>query len=226
MDRQLRLEDVAAVQSRVSWGAVVGGSLVALTVYLLLGLLLGGIGLALAGSGMRENGVTWYAAITGIVSLVIAMFCGGCVTSQLTAGETRKETLIHGTLTWALVTAVTIWMVMMGARAGYNALLGVAVFASNESSMTWDQMARDAGISQTQIDQLKQSAKNPTPPTPPLVKDVQQDMLLATWATFIGAVLGIGAAIVGALYGSGPTPRLFPVAPTIVEQTEAVAPRT
>jgi len=226
MDRQLRLEDVAAVQSRVSWGAVVGGSLVALTVYLLLGLLLGGIGLALAGSGMRENGVTWYAAITGIVSLVIAMFCGGCVTSQLTAGETRKETLIHGTLTWALVTAVTIWMVMMGARAGYNALLGVAVFASNESSMTWDQMARDAGISQTQIDQLKQTAKSPTPPTPPLVKDVQQDMLLATWATFSGAVLGIGAAIVGALYGSGPTPRLFPAAPTIVEQTEPVAPRT
>jgi hypothetical protein len=227
MDRQLRIEDVAAVQSRVSWGAIVGGSLVALTVYLLLGLLLGGIGLALAGSGMRENGVTWYAAITGIVSLVIAMFCGGCVTSQLTAGETRKETLIHGTLTWALVTAVTIWMVMMGARAGFNALLGVAVFASNESSMTWDQMARDAGISQSQIDQMKQSANNnPTPPTPPLVKDVRQDMMLATWATFIGAVLGIGAAILGALYGSGPTLRMFRVAPAIVEQTEAVTPQT
>jgi hypothetical protein len=226
MDRQLRIEDVAAVQSRVSWGAIVGGSLIALTVYLLLGLLLGGIGLSLTESGVRSGAVTWYAAIAGILSMIVAMFCGGCVTSQLTAGETRSETLIHGTLTWALVTAITIWMVMMGARAGYNALLGTAVFANNESGLTWEQMARNSGVPQERIDQWKQGManNNAAPQTSP--QEVRQGALMATWATFIGTLLGIGAAILGALYGMGPTLRLFPVAPTIVEQTEVAAPRT
>jgi len=224
MDRQLRIEDVAAVKSRVSWGAIVGGSLVALTVYLVLGLFLGGIGLSLTDGGVRSGAVTWYAAIAGIITMIVAMFCGGCVTSVLTVGETRGETLIHGTLTWALVTAITLWMVMMGARVGYNAMLGAAVFTNAQNNANWEQTAREAGVPQDRIDQWKQDANTNTTPQMS-TEDVRRSGLIATWSAFVGTVLGIGAAILGALYGAGPTLRLFPVATVMVEQQE-VTPRT
>jgi hypothetical protein len=45
---------------------------------------------------------------------------------------------------------------------------------------------------------------------PQLREDVRQGALTATWATFAGTLLSIGAAVLGALAGMGPTFRLFP----------------
>ena len=54
MDRGIRIEDVAGLKSRVSWGAIIGGSLIALAAYVILGLFFAGVGLSLTEAGVRN----------------------------------------------------------------------------------------------------------------------------------------------------------------------------
>ncbi|MFO0850544.1 MAG: hypothetical protein U0871_18595 [Gemmataceae bacterium] len=233
MDREVRFEDVAGLQSRVSWGAIIAGSVIALAVYMLLALFFAGLGLALTEAGVRAGTATNIAVVCSVISWVAALFCGGCVTTQLTAGETRREAWIHGVLTWAAVTALTLMMVGMGLRGGYNALLGAALVGSNvtdaNGQTNWEQAARQAGVPQERIDQIKQGLRpeniREQANNPETRQDVRQGALVATWATFAGTLLSIGAAILGALAGMGPTFRLFPRTAAITTATTVTAER-
>src|SRR5688572_3816839 len=144
-NREVQFEDVVGLKSRISWGAVLAGSVVAFAIYLVLTLLFTGVGLSLSEAGVRAGVIGTGAVIAGVVSIVLALFCGGCVTTQLTAGETRQEAVIHGVLTWATVTGLSLFMVGMGVKAGYNAALGAA-YASNVADErfrpNWEQAAR------------------------------------------------------------------------------------
>ena len=157
-NREVRFEDVVGLKSRISWGAVIAGSVVALAVYLLLTLFFTGLGLSLSEAGVRQGVIGTGAIICGIVSIVVALFCGGYVTTQLTAGETKQEAVIHGVLTWATVTGLSLFLVAMGVRAGYNAALGAA-YAANATDdrfrPNWEQAARDAGVPQADIDRAR-----------------------------------------------------------------------
>jgi uncharacterized Tic20 family protein len=220
IDRGVRIEDVAALRSRVSWAAVFGGGVIALAVYLVLSLLFAGVGLSMTEAGVRAGAVTWVEIIAGIVSLLVALFVGGWVTTQLTAGETRQEAWIHGVLTWAVVTAVAVGMVGMGMRGGYNALLGAALVA-NEANANWEAAARQSGIPQERIDQWKQGL-NPENlrnevQRPENVAAARRAAMIAAWSTLAGTLLSIGAAILGAFAGMGPSFRLFPAA-VVTEQ--------
>ena len=124
--QQVRYEDVAGVKSRVSWGAVMGGSVVTLASYLLFSLLLAGMGLAISEAGADGRNVALGTVLVGVFCMALALFAGGWVTTQMTAGETKCESVIYGILTWATVTAISLATVGMGMRAGYHGLLGAA----------------------------------------------------------------------------------------------------
>src|SRR5690242_15146459 len=97
-------EDVSQVCSQISWGALFGGMVVALAVYLILTLLFLGIGVSLNEHAIRSNAFGIAAVVAAVVTVVVAMFLGGWVTTQLTAGETHREAVIHGILCWAAFT--------------------------------------------------------------------------------------------------------------------------
>ena len=65
--QQVRYEDVAGVKSRVSWGAVMGGSVVTLASYLLFSLLLAGMGLAIAEAGADGRNVELGTVLVGVL---------------------------------------------------------------------------------------------------------------------------------------------------------------
>src|SRR5205085_12432141 len=134
-----------------------------------------------------------------------------CVTTQLTAGETKQEAVIHGVLTWATVTGLSLFLVAMGVRAGYNAALGAA-YATNSTDErfrpNWEQAARDAGVPQADIDRARQNIQPDNVrrnlQDPQFQDRVRDNAMAAAWITLAGTLLAMGAAIGGALFGSGP----------------------
>jgi ABC-type transport system involved in multi-copper enzyme maturation permease subunit len=213
------IEDLVAVRSRISWGAILGGATVAIASYLLLTLLGSAIGLSVHESVDRET-FGWSALIWAIVVSALAMFLGGWVTSLCTAGETKREAVMYGVITWGVVLALILWLVASGVGAGVNAMMGMAqVAATADANNNWMAAARQAGVSQETIDQWRQSIQNAPaqanqaaqdPANQEAVKDAAQK---ATWGALAGMVLSLAASIAGALTGAGPTFGIFRVAP-------------
>jgi hypothetical protein len=217
----VHLSDVAGVRSRVSWGALLGGAVIALAVALVFTFLFAAIGVSLRDTDIRAETVGVAAIVAAIATLAASLFLGGWVTSQLTAGETRQEAVIYGVLTWALVTAASMMMVGMGVRAGYFALLGGTMVAQNSQTVqqrSWEDLARDAGVSQASIDAARANldpARARAAANDPANRErAGQAAVAASWGALIALLVSIGASIGGAVAGSGPQFRLFPPAAT------------
>src|SRR5690349_4557248 len=119
----VRAEDLLPVGSRVSWGAILAGAVVALAVYLVLTLLGSAVGLSVS-DDVRSGTLGTGAAVWAILSTVVALFLGGWVTSQTTVGENKTEAIIHGVIMWGVVLFLMLWLVSTGLRTGFNALWG------------------------------------------------------------------------------------------------------
>ncbi|MEX2175027.1 MAG: hypothetical protein WD872_11740 [Pirellulaceae bacterium] len=226
---EIRFEDLVPVGSRVSWGAILAGAVVALAVCFVLTLLGTAIGFSVSDNVDGES-LGYGAAIWAVVATVFALFVGGWVTSQCCVGENQKEAAVHGIIMWGTVMAMLLWMVASGISSGFNAMLEVANVAGqaaeNTSTDTWQTMARNAGISQTQIDQMQENTATATADarqaaTDPANQEAAQEVATqATWWTLGGTALSMVAAIGGALMGAGPT---FRVLTTSVWQRPALA---
>ena len=78
------------MKSRVSWSAILGGSVIAIACYIVLTLLMGAIGVSLTETNLRANTIAIGILVAMILTMVVALFVGGWVSSQLTAGENRQ----------------------------------------------------------------------------------------------------------------------------------------
>ena len=222
-DQPVRYEDVTGVKSRVSWGAVMGGSVVTLASYLLFSLLLAGLGLAISEAGADGTKVGLGTVLVGVFCMGLALFAGGWVTTQLTAGETKCESVVYGILTWATVTALSLYVVGMGVRAGYHGLVGAAYAAQAASPEltqdNWEVTARRAGLPQAKIDELQAKRDRTVEDVKKAIDDpdkraeyreaARKTAMMSTWTALVGTLLAMGCAIAGALVGSGPEFRLI-----------------
>lgn len=94
-----------------AWGAVFAGALVALMITFLLNLLFAGIGLANFDPATSNNPLSGYgtASIVAIVVInVVALFLGGMIAGRLSGSPRRGDAVIHGVLTWSVLTIGTI----------------------------------------------------------------------------------------------------------------------
>ncbi|MFD2574269.1 hypothetical protein ACFSUS_26785 [Spirosoma soli] len=107
-DRPSRMDFI----KRISWSAVFAGVLVAIVTQMLLTLLGLGIGLgtidpveeANPTAGLGIGSAIWYG-----VSSLISLFLGGWVAGRLASAPRTFDGVIHGVLTWCLVTLLTIY---------------------------------------------------------------------------------------------------------------------
>jgi hypothetical protein len=205
-----RTEDLLPVGSRVSWGAIFAGAMVALALYLLFSVLGTAIGLTVS-SDVEADELGTGAAIYAILVNLIALFVGGWVTSQCAVGENKLEAGVYGVILWGVVFAILLWLMVSGVRMGFNAVMGEAS-GSGAASLAAPQITpgglRDslgigAGQSQPQGTPQQPSAAASAPPD---VRAVASDprTVEAAWWTFGGILLSMVAAIGGALAGSGP----------------------
>jgi hypothetical protein len=217
VQQPVRYEDVAQLHSRISWGAIIAGGVTALACSLVLTLLFAGIGLSLTATDIRSNSLEIGALVAAVVTIIVSMFVGGWVTTQLTAGETSREAVIHGVLVWAAVTGASLCMALSGARAtGYFALVGGAMVSQNAN--TWQDAARQANIPQARIDQwqtdLRAANLQAAAADPQNQEQARRAAIITAWTALLGVLLSMGAAIGGALAGCGPNFRLFPATVT------------
>jgi hypothetical protein len=138
-----------------------------------------------------------WAIITGLV----AFFCGGCVTSRCTAGESRTEAAIYGTILWGLTVTLLLWVSGTAMRTGFTAVVGSAdVTTAAPPPSTWEEAARRAGLSDEQVARLR--AEMPTE------GQVLATSTAAAWWSLAGIIASLFAAVGGAVAGAGPRPRV------------------
>jgi hypothetical protein len=116
MERQITYQDRpfdrTNFMKRISWSAVFAGVLVAIVTQMLLTLLGLGIGLGTIDPVEETNptaGLGIGSAIWYIVSSLISLFLGGWVAGRLASAPRLFDGVIHGVLTWCLVTLLTIY---------------------------------------------------------------------------------------------------------------------
>ncbi|NML63852.1 hypothetical protein HHL22_01410 [Hymenobacter sp. RP-2-7] len=98
---------------RISWGAVLAGTVLAIALQLALSLLGLGIGLGTIDPLTEQNpmsGIGMGAAIWWVVTMLGSLFLGATVAGRL-AGMPRSSTgMLHGLLTWSVVTLFTFYL--------------------------------------------------------------------------------------------------------------------
>jgi hypothetical protein len=208
--RVARTEDFMAVGSRISWGAIFAGGVMALATFLLLTLLGGSIGLSIRDEINADTfGTT--ASIWAIASTIIALFVGGYITSRCTVGENAAESVVHGLIMWGVVFAVIVWLTATGVRAGFNAMIGVASVGTNAMqgvNQNWEALAEQAGVPPERIEEWREQAAASA--QDPVNQEEAADVAMqASWWTLFGVMLSMVAAALGAFLGSGPRVRIL-----------------
>lgn len=218
-DTPVHAEDVIPVRSRISWGAILAGSVLALALYFLLTLLGAAVGLSI-NDRVSNRGLEIGAVIWAILVTAGCLFIGGFVASQLTTGENKTEGGLYGILVWAATFGMLLLLMATGVRAGFNALVGLATPASNVAAnpnANWEAVARQHGATDADIERFRTNVNN----APAAVQDairnpenrqlVEENATRAAWYSFGGALVSMIAAALGGLVGAGPTFRLFTI---------------
>ena len=118
-----------APHKRISWGAVFAGALLALVTQLALSLLGAGIGLSTIDpmqeqnpmSGIGTGAIIWYG-----ISTLVALYVGGMVAGRLAGAPRRTDGLLHGLLSWGLVTLFTFYLLTTAVGRIISGVGGVA----------------------------------------------------------------------------------------------------
>ena len=171
-----------SVRSRISWGAILAGAAVAMAIYALLMALGVAVGMSVSDDVDRSTLGT-SAGVWGFISLLIALFAGGWVTTQVTTGESRTEAILYGVVLWATTSVLLICITANGARAGIDAARAVqSMTGGNEVSATADNP-------QTQDERREYMER---------AREAGKE---GSWWAFAGMLLSMVASIGGALVG-------------------------
>jgi alkylhydroperoxidase family enzyme len=222
----IQASDVLPVRSRISWGAVLAGAFIALTTYLVLSALGLAMGLSL-GSHMSSQSLAISAGIWTIVSMLIALFAGGCVCSRCTAGENRLEAALGGVVVWGVFFVLLAWLSAGALNTGMRAVFGIADNVTRaEGNLLSEDRLREAGFTDQQVqdmraqfDKLRGRATN----MPEEDRETaRRNATAAAWWGLTGIVLSLAASVVGGLVGAGPNLVLTSLrlrSPVAVERT-------
>lgn len=138
---RVTVSDMPLWYNRVSWGAIFGGLVMALSLQLLLTLLGSAIGLGAinpASEADPMNGIGMGALIWFAISSIISMFFGGWIGGKLANG-TPADGLLHGWIIWGLATLVTFYLLTTAVGrvvSGVGSLVGNGLAAGGGAVAT------------------------------------------------------------------------------------------
>jgi len=98
---------------RISWSAIIAGSIVALILQLAINLLAVGIGVSSINPMNSDESVSAKSLGTGAIvsiaiSMLVSLFIGGWMAARFSGMPERMDGLLHGVMVWGVVTLVTI----------------------------------------------------------------------------------------------------------------------
>ena len=181
---------------RVSWGGIFGGVLVAVGLLLLLAALGVAIGISAVDPTQTELAkVGTGAGIWAGISLLVALFIGGFVSTRIGATHDASTGFFAGFLVWV----VSLLLVAYLAASGVSSLAGGAFSLMGGAQQMAEQVQQQAQDIQQNMPQLQQKAQ-----------EVKPQASRAAWATFGALILSLAAAVLGAAAGRRRAPRSYP----------------
>ncbi|MCI0757170.1 tellurite resistance TerB family protein [Teichococcus vastitatis] len=156
-------EGAPSLRSRMSWGAVIAGAIVAVTIGLMLNALGAGIGATAVDAAARDTPAASSfgigAAVWVLISNLIGLAVGGYVAARLSGTADNTDGTLHGLAVWGttfLISAVLLGNLVAGvtstAVSGASSLVGsVAQGAGSAVSAVGEQAANrtDTGTLQS-----------------------------------------------------------------------------
>ena len=204
----IHASDVLPVRSRVSWAAILGGAVIALTVYFVLTVL--GVALGLSVSGhMEENKLGVAAGIWALVSMLVALFAGGYVATRCTVGENKTEAALTGIIVWGVVFSALSFLTAGAVNTGLNAFLGMRAPARADTVRLTDDELKSLGFTDEQIQQLRtplDRLRTRLGTVPEEMRQLSHDprTTAAAWWALTGIIVSLASSVAGGLVGSGP----------------------
>src|SRR5215213_8068025 len=198
----VKAEDIIPVDSRIAWGPVLAGAVLALATYLLLTLVGSAIGLSVHGR-VSDRGLATGAVVWAVLVTAWSLFVGGFIASQFTTGENKFEGAVYGLLVWGVVLGMIVLLLAAGVRAGLGAMIGMANTAGTvaaNSNGGWEEVARRNGATDADIER----ARGNLSAAPASVRDAINDPAArqaaeehatrAAWYSVLGTTLAMLAA--------------------------------
>lgn len=114
----------AGTMRRVSWGAIIAGSVVSVALMILFATFGIGIGAAIIDPQFDQNptsGMSTTAGIYLVVTQLIALGAGGYIAARLAGIPRPISSMLHGASVWALATIFLAWASVIGAGAVFGA---------------------------------------------------------------------------------------------------------
>jgi len=173
--------NTASLGTRVRWGAIFAGSVLALAFCILFTTLSGAVGLSIHERHPSTN-IHTATVVWAIFILCVAVFVGGMTTTLLTLGENKTEGVLHGILVWALLMGLLAVLGAAGVRIGISTI--------------------HSGAGQVTI--LERPAEVGAPPS----TEASDTAKRLAWYAFAATWLSMIAAAGGAYLGAGPTFRV------------------
>ena len=151
---------------RMSWTAVIAGSLTGLVAQMVLGLLGLGVGLA-AAPGVKSFSVG--AGIWFVISAIAAYAIGGFIAARVSGGIARSAAGYQGLVTWALTTVVALFMLTSAVGAILGGTLGAVTSAFGGAGSAVSSVVKNVAPAVTGsndpmssiVDQLKSASNDP-----------------------------------------------------------------
>lgn len=134
-------DDVRTIMlNQISWGAVIGGALMALVIQVILNMVGVGIGLStidpLSGDTPSASSLSFGAGIWWVVSGIVAAAIGGYLAGRLSGKPSESTTAYHGLMSWALSTLVIIYLLASAATGLFGGALSTVSSALGGAGKT------------------------------------------------------------------------------------------
>jgi hypothetical protein len=197
---------------KVSWGGVFGGVLVAVGLLLLLAALGMAIGISAVQPGETEPSTLGTGAgIWAAVSLLLALFIGGMVSTRIGAIWDGTTGFFEGALVWVVSVLLMLYLATSGIgmlAGGAANLLGGAAQAAATSPQAQQSAAAGASAAKDKVEELVDRAKSGE--LQQKAEEMKPAATRGAWIGFGALVLSLLAAVLGAMAGRrkpAPAPR-------------------
>lgn len=165
-----------------TWSAILGGVIASLIVQVLLTMLGLGIGLLSVDATTASNspvGVTWAAFLWWTASGIFSAFIGGAVAGIHAVPGRQSARIAHALAAWAVAVLIVVGAASL--TAGAAGITG-AVAGPTSTAASRVQMLTRPGIANV---------------TPAQIEQARQGLAGAMFMSFVGLLLGAGAAFAG-----------------------------
>ncbi len=150
---------VGKTPTRLSWGAILAGVVIAVAVQLLLGILGAGIGLTMVdpveGTTPGASGFGIGAGIYWLITTILALGAGGYAAARVAGVHERFDALVHGLVVWGVTLILTLYLLTsaVGGIIGgaFRTVGAVAGAAGTTVGAAAPAAASVAGIDQSDI---------------------------------------------------------------------------